>query len=66
MGVERFDERHRDTHTFKRRVGALPVQREADGTFDYRPLLHRDGTVYSAVTLEVYLVGAGLCTGVGA
>jgi hypothetical protein len=30
----------RDTHTFARRVGTLPEQREGDD-FDFRPLLHR-------------------------
>lgn len=39
-GVPAFEEETRDTHTFSRRVGALPVQQEGDA-FDYRPLLHR-------------------------
>ena len=46
-GVE-FAEVHRDTHVFTRRVGRLPEQREGD-TIDYRPLLHRDGSVLCAV-----------------
>ncbi|GBF87360.1 hypothetical protein Rsub_00071 [Raphidocelis subcapitata] len=47
-GVAPFAET-RDTHAFARRVGELPQQKEGDA-LDYRPLLHRDGTVYSAVT----------------
>ncbi|KAI3426108.1 hypothetical protein D9Q98_008487 [Chlorella vulgaris] len=46
-GVEAFEE-HRDTHLFSRRVGTLPEQREGD-TVDYRPLLHRDGSVLAVV-----------------
>ncbi|KIZ04819.1 hypothetical protein MNEG_3143 [Monoraphidium neglectum] len=47
-GVAPFQE-SRDTHSFSRRVGDLPQQKDGDA-LDYRPLLHRDGTVYSAVT----------------
>ncbi|KAL6759003.1 GcpE protein-domain-containing protein [Haematococcus lacustris] len=47
-GVPAFEELARDTHTFKRRTGDLPVQQEAD-TFDFRGVLHRDGSVLSAV-----------------
>jgi (E)-4-hydroxy-3-methylbut-2-enyl-diphosphate synthase len=50
-GIEPFEEQHRDTHTFSRRTGQLPEQREQD-TVDYRSLLHRDGTVISSVTLQ--------------
>ena len=53
LGVEEFRETTRDTHDFGRRVGQLPEQREGDGKYDYRPLLHRDGSVLSAVTLQV-------------
>ncbi|WIA43938.1 hypothetical protein OEZ86_010335 [Tetradesmus obliquus] len=49
-GVPEFSETTRDTHTFSRRVGVLPEQREGD-ELDFRPLLHRDGTVFSAVSL---------------
>lgn len=49
-GVEPFQEQHRDTHTFSRRRGQLPEQREGD-SYDYRPLLHRDGSVLTAVSL---------------
>ena len=52
LGVSEFSEQHRDTHDFARRVGRLPEQRAGDRV-DYRPLLHRDGSVLSAVTLEV-------------
>jgi (E)-4-hydroxy-3-methylbut-2-enyl-diphosphate synthase len=39
-GVPDFKETSRDTHTFSRRVGTLPEQREGD-ELDFRPLLHR-------------------------
>ena len=50
--VEPFNEEHRDIHDFAKRVGRLPEQRDGDEV-DYRGLLHRDGSVISAVTLEV-------------
>lgn len=37
---------HRDTHLFQRREIDLPTQRPTDEGFDYRPLLHRDGTLW--------------------
>lgn len=46
-----FEEKTRDTHAFSRRVGDLPVQKEGE-EYDYRGLLHRDGTVFSAVELK--------------
>ena len=52
LGVSEFQEQHRDTHDFARRVGRLPEQRGGDRV-DYRPLLHRDGSVLSGVTLSV-------------
>ena len=51
-GVAAFEETHRDIHTFTRRTGALPEQREGE-KLDYRSLLHRDGSVLSFVPLEV-------------
>ena len=51
-GVEPYGESGRDIHTFARRVGRLPEQRPGDA-LDYRPLLHRDGSVLSALALEV-------------
>ena len=42
---------HRDIHTFTRRAGRLPEQREGDAV-DFRSLLHRDGSVLSTVTLQ--------------
>jgi hypothetical protein len=53
LGIEEYHETTRDTHDFGRRVGQLPEQREKDGDVDYRSLLHRDGSVLSAITLEV-------------
>ena len=50
-GVPEFKETTRDTHTFSRRIGDLPVQKEGD-QLDYRSILHRDGTVFSSVTLN--------------
>ena len=54
FGVAPFEERHRDIHTFARRESRLPEQRKRD-TVDYRSLLHRDGSVLSAVSLQVVL-----------
>lgn len=54
FGIEPFTEAHRDIHTFTRRAGRLPEQRDSDAV-DYRPLLHRDGSVLSAVSLQVPL-----------
>lgn len=45
-----FPETTRDTHTFTRRVGDLPVQAPGED-LDFRGALHRDGTVYNAVSL---------------
>lgn len=53
LGIEEYHESTRDIHDFGRRVGQLPEQRETDGNVDYRPLLHRDGSVLSSITLEV-------------
>lgn len=52
LGVAEFNENTRDTHDFGRRIGQLPEQKVGDGKYDYRPLLHRDGSVLSAVTLQ--------------
>ena len=52
FGIEPFEEKHRNIHTFARRVSRLPEQRDGD-TADYRSLLHRDGSVLSAVSLKV-------------
>lgn len=52
LGVAEFHETTRDTHDFGRRIGQLPEQRQGDGKYDYRSLLHRDGSVLSAVTLQ--------------
>lgn len=49
-GVAAFKEATRDTHSFSRRVGDLPKQKEGED-LDYRGVLHRDGTVYSVVTV---------------
>lgn len=51
-GVQSYDEKHRDIHDFAKRIGRLPEQREGDEV-DYRGLLHRDGSVISAVSLQV-------------
>ena len=40
----------RDVTTFDRRRGSLPEQRD-DDVYDYRGLLHRDGSAYGAVSL---------------
>ena len=54
FGVAPFAERHRNIHNFARRESRLPEQRDRD-TVDYRSLLHRDGSVLSAVSLQVLL-----------
>lgn len=60
MGVAPFEERWRDTHDFARRAARLPEQREED-LVDYRGLLHRDGSVLSAVSLQVGLLQQWAC-----
>lgn len=50
-GVSAFPENLRDTHAFARRVGDLPVQ-VAGEEYDFRGLLHRDGTVFSSVEVK--------------
>mmetsp|Transcript_28850 Transcript_28850/g.54486 ORF Transcript_28850/g.54486 Transcript_28850/m.54486 type:complete len:738 (-) Transcript_28850:170-2383(-) len=49
-GVDSFPETTRDFKLFSRRTGDLPTQQDGD-TMDYRYLLHRDGSVLTAVTL---------------
>ena len=53
----------RDVTTFVRRRGALPEQRDQD-VFDYRGLLHRDGSAYGAVSLAE-LQGCAALGGLG-
>mmetsp|Transcript_22237 Transcript_22237/g.66763 ORF Transcript_22237/g.66763 Transcript_22237/m.66763 type:complete len:747 (+) Transcript_22237:58-2298(+) len=53
----------RDVTTFDRRRGALPEQREGD-EMDYRGLLHRDGSVYGALSLAE-LQGCSALGGLG-
>lgn len=50
VGIDPFPDT-RNVHDYKRRHGDLPAQREGD-IVDYRPLLHRDGSVISLVSLE--------------
>lgn len=52
FGIESFKEKHRNIHNFARRESRLPEQRDGD-VVDYRSLLHRDGSVLSAVSLQV-------------
>jgi (E)-4-hydroxy-3-methylbut-2-enyl-diphosphate synthase len=49
--VPTFVEKHRDITSYSKRKGDLPSQREED-PIDMRAVLHRDGSVISAVTLE--------------
>ena len=51
VGVDDFEEKHRDFRTFERRTGRLPEQREGD-SLDYRGVLHRDGSVVNVVSLK--------------
>jgi (E)-4-hydroxy-3-methylbut-2-enyl-diphosphate synthase len=50
-GEDKFTETKRDFQSFERFNGDLPEQK-ADETIDYRNVLHRDGSVISAVTVE--------------
>ncbi|GAQ85883.1 4-hydroxy-3-methylbut-2-en-1-yl diphosphate synthase [Klebsormidium nitens] len=50
-GVEPFEEKHRHYYEFQRRSGDLPVQKEGD-KLDFRHVLHRDGSVIAAITLD--------------
>ena len=50
-GVASFQETHRSFTSFERRKGELPVQRQGDA-IDFRGLLHRDGSVLTAVPLS--------------
>lgn len=52
LGVEAFENGSRDIHSFSRRTGRLPEQREGDA-IDFRSILHRDGSVLSAPALSV-------------
>lgn len=49
--VPAWTEKHRDITSYSKRKGDLPVQKEADPV-DLRAVLHRDGSVITAVTLE--------------
>ncbi|KAK9800350.1 hypothetical protein WJX73_008117 [Symbiochloris irregularis] len=51
LGVEPFQERWRDSHDYARRVTRLPEQKDGD-VVDYRGLLHRDGSVLSALSMQ--------------
>lgn len=50
IGVQDFPETRRNFAEFVRRTGTLPEQREGESV-DFRSLLHRDGSVLSAITL---------------
>ena len=50
-GVPAFSELNRDTHAFGRRVGDLPLQLPGE-EYDFRNLLHRDGSVFSFVDIN--------------
>ncbi|XP_015935739.1 4-hydroxy-3-methylbut-2-en-1-yl diphosphate synthase (ferredoxin), chloroplastic [Arachis duranensis] len=50
-GVAPYEEKHRHYFDFQRRTGQLPVQKEGEEV-DYRGVLHRDGSVLMAVTLD--------------
>ena len=53
-GVAPFQERHRDFSQFNRRQAVLVEKKESDA-FDYGAVCHRDGTVFSSVTLDKLL-----------
>ncbi len=49
--IPEWKETHRDFENFEKRRGELPGQLADDETFDVRGLMHRDGSVFSTVTL---------------
>lgn len=49
--VPKYVEKYRDFTSYEKRKGDLPVQKESD-PIDLRSILHRDGSVISAVTLD--------------
>ncbi|KAM3567887.1 hypothetical protein VYU27_009975, partial [Nannochloropsis oceanica] len=51
LAVPAWEETHRNFTNYGKRKGALPLQVEGE-TIDFRSVLHRDGSVISAVTLE--------------
>eukprot|EP00210_Caulerpa_lentillifera_P008348 g7962.t1 len=63
-GIDKFPDR-RDTRDFAKRHGTLPVQKEGESV-DYRPLLHRDGSVLSAISLDELKDAGSLYKGLGA
>ena len=64
-GVEKFEEKGRDFKDFARRASDLPVQKE-DDAIDLRNILHRDGSVLSAVTPAHLASGGSLYRDLGA
>jgi len=51
MATGPFEERHRNFAEFSRRQAELPAKKE-DDKFDYGALCHRDGSVFSVVSLD--------------
>ena len=49
--IPKWTETHRQFNAFAKRKGVLPVQLEGD-QFDVRGLMHRDGSVFSSVSLN--------------
>ena len=49
--IPEWKETHRNFENFEKRRGTLPAQMEGD-EFDVRGLMHRDGSVFSLVTLD--------------
>ncbi|KAG8464727.1 hypothetical protein KFE25_010095 [Diacronema lutheri] len=64
-GVRAYAETSRDFTSYERRRGTLPEQRERDGDFDMRGLLHRDGSVLLHVTRDELRSPAALYTALG-
>lgn len=50
-GTQPFEERHRNFAEFSRRTAELPAKKD-DDEFDYSLLCHRDGSVFSVVSLD--------------
>ncbi|KAL8130680.1 hypothetical protein V2J09_019835 [Rumex salicifolius] len=51
QGVAPFEEKHRRYFDFQRRAGQLPTQEKGEDV-DFRGVLHRDGSVLMAASLE--------------
>ena len=54
IGVDPFEEEHRDFTSFEKRKGALPEAKDEASPLDASKFLHRDGSVHSVVDLKAF------------